>query len=94
MHFSDYWVVTLCRKEHGKLLTRSNNQNSFLTLTVKQTHIHSLPYPFCLLPYETMRDIDSNSAAIVMELWDTARYEGDNFYANFGQVTLDRYVCL
>ena len=41
-----------------------------------------------------MRDIDSNSAAIVMELWDTARYEGDNFYANFGQVTLDRYVCL
>ena len=74
--------------------TDTHHQNSFLTLTVKQTSLHSqsLTYPFCIYYYHstTMREIDSNSAAIVMELWDTARYEGDNFYANFGQVTLDR----
>ena len=66
----------------------------FSQITVKPTSLHSLPHPSATCIRTTMRDIDSNSAAIVMELWDTARYEGDNFYANFGQVTLDRYVCL
>eukprot|EP00522_Entomoneis_paludosa_P010100 CAMPEP_0172466934 /NCGR_PEP_ID=MMETSP1065-20121228/57489_1 /TAXON_ID=265537 /ORGANISM="Amphiprora paludosa, Strain CCMP125" /LENGTH=237 /DNA_ID=CAMNT_0013223907 /DNA_START=507 /DNA_END=1220 /DNA_ORIENTATION=- len=37
-----------------------------------------------------MRPMHLPSVNIVLELWDTARFEGPNFYATFGKVTLKR----